>query len=137
MCKNHKGWNKGDHTVLMNRDRGISANLHFHLISPSAHTLPLSFHVPLFLCLLGFLSNFVAFSLFPFGLLAHASLISCNKFLDCLVDASSFCPALPSLFSDASALLGSCVLVGRAGALARRRGSLSLPILLPASFLAP
>lgn len=34
---------RGDHTVLMNRDRGISSNLHLylHLISPSTHTPPL------------------------------------------------------------------------------------------------
>lgn len=67
---------KGDHTVLMNRVRGISSNLHLylHLIYPSAHTLPLSFYLPLFPSLLNSLANFVSLSSFPFCLLAHASL---------------------------------------------------------------
>lgn len=69
---------RGDHTVLMNRVRGISSNLHLylHLISPSAHThTPFSFYLPLFPPLLNSpTKNFVSLSFFPFCLSALASL---------------------------------------------------------------
>lgn len=60
----------------MNRDRGISSNLqlYLHLISPSAHTPPLSFYLPLFPPFLNSLANFVSLSFLPLFLSAHASL---------------------------------------------------------------
>lgn len=39
---------RGDHTVLMNRDRRISSNLCLHFICPSVHTLPLPLFLPPF-----------------------------------------------------------------------------------------
>lgn len=55
---------RGDHTVLMNRDRGISSNLHLYLhpISPSAHTRSPS---P-FICLCFLRSSIPSQTLFPF-----------------------------------------------------------------------
>ncbi len=120
---------RGDHTVLMNRDRGISSNLHLylHLISPCAHThtpplllsafvssssqFPRKFCYPFFLlllCLIPCLSVFVSqtYSLIiQFYLQFPPSLIF-------------FPPSTPTFFSSASAPLGSCVLAGVVGGLA-------------------
>ena len=142
---------RGDHTVLMNRDRGISSNLHLylHLISPSAHT-----HSPSpFICLCFLLFSIPSqtlfpFSFFPFCLSAHASLclFFSYKFLDYLVFISNFPlffsfsppPSAPPSFTSASAPLGSCVLVGVVGGLALCRArSVSAALAHPSAHPAP
>lgn len=113
----------------MNREREISSNLHLYLylISPSAHTLPLSFYLPLFPPLLNSLANFVSLSFIPFCLSAHASLCLLFPPTNSLIIQffiSNFPPCFHSppppspSFSSASAPLGSCVLVGVVGGLA-------------------
>lgn len=107
-----------DHTILMNRDTGMSSNLGLHLISLCTHTL--FFHLLLFLSPLESLIHFVSFSFLPFCLLVHDSLSLLNLripwfffllFSPCLSN-------IPMYLSSASTPLDSCILVGVVGCLA-------------------
>lgn len=92
VLKSQRREERGDHTVLMNRDGGISSNLHLHLIYPSCtypppHPPPPH---PTFICLCFLSANFVSLPA-PFCLRASICLFSPSyKFLDCLVFISNF-----------------------------------------------
>lgn len=114
---------RGDHTVLMNRDRGISSNLqlYLHLISPTAHTHARSY----FICLCfssSWFSHKLCFSFFLsfFSFCSSARdslclfLVTNSLIISFFISNSPHPTSLshtPS-FSGASAPLGSCVLLG-------------------------
>lgn len=143
---------RGDHTVLMNRVRGISSNLHLylHLISPSTHTHTpspficlcfLLFSIPSQKTLFPFLSSPFVFQPLPpsdFFLRQIPWLFS--FYLQFPPFLFLFFPPLsiPSSFGSASAPLGSCVLVGVVGGLALCRArSVSAALAHPSAHPAP
>lgn len=134
---------RGDHTVLMNRDGEISSNLHLHLISPSAHKPS-----PIFLsAFVSSSSEFPCKLCFPFFLpsfclTAHAILCLFSPTNSMMIFSFSVSPSAlppPNLsISIASTPLSSCVLVGVVVGLALCSSrSVSTALALPSAHPAP
>lgn len=138
---------RGDHTVLMNRDRGISFNLHLYLhlsLCTHTHTPPLLLSAivsqfPCKLCFLFILPPLSSQSVPPFDFFF---LLQIPWLFSFYLNFPPFLflppPSTPSSFSSASASLGSCVLVGMVGGLALCRArSVSTALAHPSARPAP